>query len=56
MRPPAQQKDRGSGMLGDMGYNSQFDVEGQVERVSAMLEHDIDFDQWLRESAAPESG
>jgi hypothetical protein len=37
-----------SGMLG-MGYNSQFDVEGQVDRVSEMLERDVDFDGWLKD-------
>lgn len=32
-----------------MGYNSQFDVEGQVGMVSDLLEKDVDFDGWLRD-------
>ena len=35
----------GSGFL---GFNSQFDVEGQVDRVSELLERDVDFDGWLK--------
>ncbi|KAL6308572.1 hypothetical protein BKA93DRAFT_716105, partial [Sparassis latifolia] len=31
------------------GYNSQFDVEGQVGRVSELLERDVDFEGWLRD-------
>lgn len=42
-----------SGFLG-MGYNSQFDVEGQVDRVSELLEKDVDFDGWLRDIPAME--
>lgn len=38
----------GSGAIG-MGYNSQFDVEGQVGMVSDLLEKDVDFDGWLRD-------
>jgi len=33
--------------LYEIGYNSQFDVEGQVDRVSELLERDVDFDGWL---------
>jgi Wiskott-Aldrich syndrome protein len=32
-----------------MGYNSQYDVEGQVDRVSELLERDVDFEGWLRD-------
>ncbi|EGN96452.1 hypothetical protein SERLA73DRAFT_186190 [Serpula lacrymans var. lacrymans S7.3] len=35
---------------GFFGYNSQFDVEGQVDRVSELLEKDVDFDGWLRKT------
>ncbi|KAH7911107.1 hypothetical protein BJ138DRAFT_1007309 [Hygrophoropsis aurantiaca] len=38
----------GSGLFG-MGYSSQFDVEGHVDRVSELLEKDVDFDGWLRD-------
>ena len=38
----------GSGMAG-MGYNSQFDLEGQIGEVSDLLERDVDFDGWLRD-------
>ncbi|KAH7924074.1 hypothetical protein BV22DRAFT_1196198 [Leucogyrophana mollusca] len=41
----------GSGFFA-MGYNSQFDVEGQVDRVSELLEKDVDFDGWLRDIPA----
>ena len=37
-----------SGYLG-MGYNSQFDVEGNIDRVSELLERDVDFGAWLRD-------
>ena len=43
-----------SGFLLPMGYDSQFDVEGQVDRVSELLERDVDFDGWLRD--IPEDG
>ncbi|KAF4604382.1 hypothetical protein EYR40_001560 [Pleurotus pulmonarius] len=32
-------------------YNSQFDVEGEVDRVSELLERDVDFDGWLRDAS-----
>ena len=38
----------GSGIFG-AGYNSQFDVEAQVGEVSALLERDVDFDNWLKD-------
>ncbi|KAF8842640.1 hypothetical protein BDN67DRAFT_965529 [Paxillus ammoniavirescens] len=37
-----------SGIPG-MGFNSQFDVEKHVDRVSEWLEKDVDFDGWLRD-------
>ncbi len=40
---------RGSSGVFGMGYNSQFDVEGQVGLVSDLLERDVDFDGWLRD-------
>ncbi|KIK93564.1 hypothetical protein PAXRUDRAFT_828839 [Paxillus rubicundulus Ve08.2h10] len=42
-----------SGILG-MGFNSQFDVEKHVDRVSEWLEKDIDFDGWLRDAPSVE--
>ena len=38
-----------SGFGFGMGYNSQFDVEGEVDRVSELLERDVDFGGWLRD-------
>ncbi|KAI0028995.1 hypothetical protein K488DRAFT_89173 [Vararia minispora EC-137] len=38
----------------DLDFNSQTDVEARVERVSMILENEVDFDQWLRQSAVPE--
>jgi hypothetical protein len=40
--------------LGELVYRSQFDVESRVERLEEMLEHDVDFDQWLRRSPGPD--
>jgi hypothetical protein len=37
-----------NGIFG-MGYSSQFDVERHVDRVSELLEKDVDFDGWLRD-------
>lgn len=37
-----------NGMFG-IGYSSQFDVERHVDRVSELLEKDVDFDGWLRD-------
>jgi neural Wiskott-Aldrich syndrome protein len=31
------------------GYNPQFDLEDQVDRVSELLEKDVDFDGWLKD-------
>jgi hypothetical protein len=41
--------DHGSSEIFGTGYNSQFDVEGQVDRVSELLERDVDFDGWLND-------
>ncbi|KAI1785636.1 hypothetical protein LXA43DRAFT_121356 [Ganoderma leucocontextum] len=52
-RQPQAQNDgglmRGSSGFCGMGYSSQFDVEGHVEQVSELLNHDVDFDGWLRD-------
>ncbi|KAI0628857.1 hypothetical protein C8Q77DRAFT_1067215 [Trametes polyzona] len=40
---------RGSSGVFGMGYNSQFDVEGQIDRVSELLERDVDYNGWLRD-------
>ena len=37
----------------EMGYSSQFDVEGNVNRVTELLERDVDFGAWIRD--APET-
>ena len=39
-----------------MGYNSQFDIEGEVGRVSELLERDVDFEGWLRDVDENEDG
>jgi len=41
--------ERGSSGFLATGYDSQFDVEGQVDRVSELLERDVDFDGWLKD-------
>jgi hypothetical protein len=38
-----------TGSLGMFGYNSQFDVDGHVDEVTAMLERDMDVDNWYKE-------
>ena len=35
--------------LGFSGYNSQFDVAGQVDKVDKLLEKDLDYEGWLRD-------
>ncbi|KAI0648517.1 hypothetical protein C8Q79DRAFT_906473 [Trametes meyenii] len=45
---PVQSQSQGGGFFG-LGYNSQFDVEGQVDRVSELLERDVDYHGWLRD-------
>lgn len=42
-----------SGIFG-VGYSSQFDVERHVDRVSELLEKDVDFDGWLRDARTVE--
>lgn len=32
-----------------MAYNSQFDVDGNVDRLSSFLEKDVDFGAWVRD-------
>ncbi|PCH38506.1 hypothetical protein WOLCODRAFT_161628 [Wolfiporia cocos MD-104 SS10] len=46
---------QGGGAYFGMGYSSQFDVEGQVDRVSELLERDVDYDGWLRDIPEEES-
>lgn len=41
--------DRTSNGIFGVGYSSQFDVERHVDRVSELLEKDVDFDGWLRD-------
>lgn len=41
---------KGTGSLGMFGYNSQLDVDGEVDEVTAMLERDVDSDNWYRET------
>jgi hypothetical protein len=43
--------DRGSSAMFGTNYNSQFDLEGQMDRVSELLERDVDFDGWLKDLA-----
>ncbi|KAI6138009.1 hypothetical protein EDD17DRAFT_1675187 [Pisolithus thermaeus] len=38
-----------SDLLG-VGYSSQFDVEKHVDRVSELLEKEVDFDSWLKDA------
>ncbi|KAI0062145.1 hypothetical protein BV25DRAFT_1991784 [Artomyces pyxidatus] len=40
----------GGGVFGAMGYNSQFDVEGNVDRVNELLDGDVNFGAWLRDT------
>jgi hypothetical protein len=47
---------QGSSAYLGIGYDSQFDIEGQVDRVSELLERDVDFDGWLRDIPAMEDG
>ena len=35
--------------LGFGGYNSQFDIAGQVDKVDKLLEKDVDYEGWLRD-------
>ncbi|TFK65175.1 hypothetical protein BDN72DRAFT_962726 [Pluteus cervinus] len=36
-----------------MPYNSQFDVDKQVDKVSKFMEEDVDIEGWLRDSKSP---
>jgi len=40
---------RGSSGVYNLGYNSQFDVDGRVDRVSELLDRDVDYSGWLRD-------
>jgi hypothetical protein len=46
----------GSMGIGALGYNSQFDVDGNVDAVTAMLEKDVDVDQWYKEVQSQNQG
>ena len=48
-QPPADGFARGGGGTFAIGYNSQFDLEGQIGMVNDLLEKDVDFDGWLRD-------
>lgn len=48
-QPPGNVLARGSSGVFAMGYNSQFDLEGQIGMVNELLERDVDFDGWLRD-------
>jgi hypothetical protein len=52
MGPHSLNKNRRSGAglsLGFGGYNSQFDIAGQVDKVDKLLEKDVDYEGWLRD-------
>jgi hypothetical protein len=38
------------------GYNSQFDVAGQVDKVDKLLEKDVDYEGWLRDPSLEREG
>jgi hypothetical protein len=42
--------------LGFGGYNSQFDVAGQVDKVDKPLEKDVDYEGWLRDPSLEREG
>ena len=42
--------------LGFGGYNSQFDVAGQVDAVDKLLEKDVDYEGWLRDPSLEREG
>jgi hypothetical protein len=42
--------------LGFGGYNSQFDVAGQVDKVDKLLEKDVDYEGWLRDPSLEREG
>ena len=42
--------------LGFGGYNSQFDVAGQVDKVDKLLEKDVDYEGWLRDPSLERDG
>jgi len=47
----------GAGLsLGFGGYNSQFDVAGQVDKVDKLLEKDVDYEGWLRDPSLEREG
>ena len=44
-----------SGVFG-MGYSFQFDVERHVDRISELLERDVNFDSWLQDVNSLDDG
>ena len=44
-----------SGVFG-IGYSAQFDVEKHIDRVSELLERDVDFDSWLQDVNSLDDG
>ena len=47
----------GTGLsFGFGGYNSQFDVAGQVDKVDKLLEKDVDYEGWLRDPSLEREG
>ena len=42
--------------LGFGGYNSQFDIAGQVDKVDKLLEKDVDYEGWLRDPSLEREG
>jgi len=49
-------KAAGTASLGFGGYNSQFDVAGQVDKVDKLLEKDVDYEGWLRDPSLEREG
>ena len=45
---PTAGRTKSNGIFG-MGYSSQYDVERHVDRVSELLEKEVDFEGWLRD-------
>ena len=41
---------RGSSGVFAMPFNSQYDVNGNIDRVSHLLEKDVDFGAWINEA------
>lgn len=46
----------GSGDFFGAGYDSQFDLEKHADRVSELLERDVDFAGWLKQMPEEDQG